>query len=128
MKNVVKALDRDGQSFQYLMKLFPKIPYAKIKEAIFVGPDIRRLMNGDNFAKWLSATEEAAWGSFKSVVRNFFGNTKSNDYKRIVVNLLKNYCKMGERMSLKIHFLHFNLNFFPDNLGKTSDKQGERLH
>ena len=31
-------------------------------------------------------------------------------------------------MSLKIHFLHSHPDFFPDNLGDVSDKQGERFH
>jgi len=31
-------------------------------------------------------------------------------------------------MSLKIHFLDFHLNFFPDNLGAVSDKHRERFH
>jgi len=31
-------------------------------------------------------------------------------------------------MSLKIHFLHSHLDFFPANLGAVSDKQGERFH
>ena len=31
-------------------------------------------------------------------------------------------------MSLTIHFLHSHLDFFPDNLGDTSDEQGKRLH
>lgn len=85
-------------------------------------------MNDDNFTKCLSATEAAAWASFKSVVRNFLGKRKSDDYKQIIADLLRNYCKMGVRMSLKIHFLHSHLDFFPDNLGDTSDEQGERLH
>ena len=35
---------------------------------------------------------------------------------------------MGCLMSLKIHFLHFHLNFFPPNLGAVSDEHGERFH
>ena len=35
---------------------------------------------------------------------------------------------MGCRMSLKIHFLHSHLNFFPPNLGAVSDEHGERFH
>jgi hypothetical protein len=35
---------------------------------------------------------------------------------------------MGVNMSLKIHFLHSHLDFFPENLGSTSDEQGERFH
>lgn len=31
-------------------------------------------------------------------------------------------------MSLKIHFLHSHLDFFPENLGAVSDEQGERFH
>lgn len=31
-------------------------------------------------------------------------------------------------MSLKIHFLHSHLNFFPENLGMESDEHGERFH
>ncbi len=31
-------------------------------------------------------------------------------------------------MSLKIHFLHSHLDFFPVNLGAESDEQGERFH
>ena len=31
-------------------------------------------------------------------------------------------------MSLKIHFLHSHLDFFPPNLGDVSDEHGERFH
>ena len=31
-------------------------------------------------------------------------------------------------MSLKIHFLHSHLEFFPENPGSVSDEQGERFH
>jgi hypothetical protein len=35
---------------------------------------------------------------------------------------------MGVNMSLKIHFLHSHLDFFRENLGSTSNEQGERFH
>ena len=35
---------------------------------------------------------------------------------------------MGCRLSLKMHFLHSHLDFFPENLGAVSDEQGERFH
>ena len=35
---------------------------------------------------------------------------------------------MGCCMSLKIHFLHSHLDFFPPNLRDVSDEQGERFH
>jgi len=31
-------------------------------------------------------------------------------------------------MSLKIHFLESQLDFFPENLGEVSDEHGERFH
>ena len=111
----------------HLIKLFPKISYAEIKEGVFVGPDIRKLID-NNFTKCLSATEAAAWAPFKSVVRNFLDKRKSDEHRQINGDLLKNYRKMGVRMSLKIYFLHSHLDFFSDNLGDTSDEQGERLH
>ena len=36
--------------------------------------------------------------------------------------------KLGCRMSLKIHFLHSHLDFFPENMGDVSDEHGERFH
>ena len=32
------------------------------------------------------------------------------------------------RMSLKMHFLHSHLEFFPENNGDVSDEHGERFH
>jgi hypothetical protein len=31
-------------------------------------------------------------------------------------------------MSLKLHFFHSHLNFFPPNLGAVSDEHGEKFH
>ncbi|GBN89902.1 hypothetical protein AVEN_237078-1 [Araneus ventricosus] len=35
---------------------------------------------------------------------------------------------MGCNMSLKIHFLHSHLEFYPESLGPVSDEHGERFH
>jgi hypothetical protein len=35
---------------------------------------------------------------------------------------------LGCNMSLKLHFLHFHLDYFPGNLGDLSEEQGERFH
>ena len=42
--------------------------------------------------------------------------------------MLKAYEQLGARTSLKMHFLHSHLDFFPPSLGKVSDEQGERFH
>ena len=42
MKNFVKALGKtESAGFQYLVEKFPKISAAKLKEGVFVGPQIR---------------------------------------------------------------------------------------
>ena len=51
MKNFVKALDKNGEAFHYLKALFPEISDAKLKEGIFVGPQIRKLLNDNIFEK-----------------------------------------------------------------------------
>jgi hypothetical protein len=35
---------------------------------------------------------------------------------------------LGCNMSLKLHFLHFHLDYFPENLGDLSDEHGKRFH
>ena len=61
-------------------------------------------------------------------MRNFLGNIKSPDYKDIVQNLLRVFQKLGCNMSVKVHFLHSHLDYFPENLGAVSEEQGERFH
>ena len=59
---------------------------------------------------------------------NFLGNHKATNYHEIVGELSQSYQDMGCNMSLKIHFLHSHLDFFPDNLGAVGDEHGERFH
>lgn len=128
MKNFVKAMDRNGRGFMYLKEKFPRISDAKIKEGIFVGPQIRELIKDENFEGRLNDLEKRAWISFKNVVTQFLGNNKSDNYRDLVNQLLKAYEHLGCNMSLKIHFLHSHLDFFPENLGAVSDEHGERFH
>jgi hypothetical protein len=48
--------------------------------------------------------------------------------KKIVGNLLEKLQILGCNMSLTLHFLHFHLDYFPENLGDPSKEQGERFH
>jgi hypothetical protein len=129
MKNLVKRMSKtNSRGFQYLVARFPKISSAKLKEGIFVGPQIRELLHDATFAESLNALELEAWMAFKWLCDNFLGNNKSPQYRQGVERLLDAYHKLGCRMSLKIHFLHAHLDFFPQNLGAVSDEQGERFH
>lgn len=128
MKNFVKSLDKEGHGFSYLRKIFSKMSDAKLKEGVFVGPQIRKVFKDQNFENSLNTIELKAWTSFKKVAQNFLGNIKAKNYRVLVSNLLNSYEKQGVNMSLKIHMLHSHLNYFPSNLGDLSDEQGERFH
>ena len=49
MKQFVKALNKEGQYFQCIMSQFPELSDAKLKEGIFDGPQIRKLLKDDVF-------------------------------------------------------------------------------
>jgi hypothetical protein len=104
------------------------LSHAKIREGIFDGPQIQKLMMDDSFADTMTETEEHAWKAFKEVVKKFLGNIKDILYKTIVRNMLDKFKLLGCNMSLKLHFLASHLDYFPPNLGAVSEEQGERFH
>ena len=125
MKNFVKALPKNGVAFERLSTVLPGLSAAKLKEDIFVGPQIREVLKDPDFEELLNLKELRAWEAFKSVCSGFLGNTRVPDYRACIE---KSYEDMGCRISLKIHFLHSHLNFLPPNLGAVSDEHGERFH
>jgi len=128
MKNFVKAMNKEEASFTHLRKKFPRPSETKLKEGVFIGPQIRDLIMDEYFDKLLLGDEKAAWDSFKFVVKVFLGNRRAQNYEELVNNLLQSYQKLGCNMSLKIHFLQSHLDFFPENCGAASDEHGERFH
>lgn len=128
MKQFVKALNNEGECFQYLCHRFPGISNAKIKEGIFTGPDIRKLLSDAEFEAVMCDVERSAWKVFRDVVKNFLGNRKDSDYKQMVERMLVSFQDLGCKMSLKLHMLHSHLDYFPENLGMLSEEQGERFH
>ena len=128
MKQFVKALDKQGLCFKYISEKFPHLSAEKVKEGVFIGPQIRMLINDELFITKMNDTEKNAWQSFKDVVSNFLGNKKSSNYQTIVEQMLTNFQTLNCRMSGKVHYLHSHLDFFPANLGHMSEEQGERFH
>ncbi|GBO02881.1 hypothetical protein AVEN_58492-1 [Araneus ventricosus] len=128
MKQFVKALPKEGECFKYLFDLFPGLSEEKLKEVVFVGPDIRKMMKDENFETKMKTNERKAWESFKLVITSFCGNKKDPNYKSIVEEMTKNLKILGCSMSLKVHFLDSSLDYFPENLGAVSEEQGERFH
>ena len=100
----------------------------KIKEGIFDGPRIGKLIRDPNFIISMNDVEANAWKESVSVVINFLGNRKQDGYTTLVDNLIKIFHALGCNMSIKLHFLHSHLDRFPENLGDVSGEQGERFH
>jgi hypothetical protein len=42
--------------------------------------------------------------------------------------MLENFKKLGCNMSVKVHFLHSHIEYYPENLGRFCEEQGERFH
>lgn len=128
LKNFVKAMDKNGAAFQHLCTLFPALSSTNLKEDIFIGPQIWEVLKYKEFEELLTLKELIARETFKSVCHGFLGNIWVLGYQEYIEILLQAYEDMGCWMSLKIHFLHFHLNFFPPNLRAVNDEQGERFH
>ena len=58
MKNFVKQLGKSkSNAFTFLRNKFPKIREGKLKEGIFVGPQIRKVLKDAEFEKQLTSIE-----------------------------------------------------------------------
>lgn len=44
-------MDKNGEGFAYIRNMFSKLSEAKVKEGIFVGPQIRKLLKDEGFEK-----------------------------------------------------------------------------
>ena len=52
MKTFVKAMNHDGAAFMYLKEKFGVFKSeAKLKEGVFIGPEIRKLLLDDQFTE-----------------------------------------------------------------------------
>ena len=112
MKQVVKALDKQGLCLKYISEKFPHLSAEKVREGVFIGPQIRMLINDELFITKMNDTEKNAWQSFKDVVSNFLGNKKSPNYQTIVEQMLTNFQTLGCRMSGKSPLFAFHFDFF----------------
>ena len=80
MKQMVKAMDKTLPAFDYLVEKLPHLSGAKIKEGIFVGPQIRQLIFDSSFDASMNDIELAAWVAFKNVCARFLGKHKDMNY------------------------------------------------
>ena len=69
IKNFVKAMNQEEAAFNYLREVSQT--EAKLKEGIFIGPQIRHLIKDQCFDKLIQGDEKSAWDGFKLVVKGF---------------------------------------------------------
>ena len=98
----------------------------KVKEGVFIGPQIRKLSKDPQFLSTMTDVEKKAWLSFSEVVSKFLGNIMVSDSQNIVENMLAYFEALGCRLSLKVHFLHAHLDYFQQNLGDMSKEHEEQ--
>ena len=60
MKQFVKAVDKHGDCFNYIVKKFPGLSMEKMKAGIFDGPQIRKLIQDQASTSHVTAVESAA--------------------------------------------------------------------
>ena len=89
---------------------------------------IRQLTKDTQFRNSMTELELKAWTAFVSVMQNFLGNKKSENYIELVEDLLLQLKSIECNMSIKLHFLNSHLDRFPENLGDLSEEKGERMH
>jgi hypothetical protein len=104
MENVFKSTNSPGRGFEYVREKFRNVSDAKLKEGIFIGPQIREIIKDYLSEHLLTETEKSVWLTFKAVCLNFLGNLKAENYKELVVDLLNAYQTMGCNLLLKLIF------------------------
>jgi hypothetical protein len=128
MKQFVKALPKTGNCFKNLWRKFPHLSEVKLKEGVFVSPDIRKLIFDESFLLTMTEVEREVWIAFRSVVTKLLGDNKDPDYVTIFANMLEKFKVLGCLMSLKIHFFEFAHEFFPRRSCAVSEEHGECFH
>jgi len=81
---------------------FPGFSEAKLKEGVFVGPDIRRLIADPLFITTMTNPQREGWIAFKEVITKFLDHNKDPNYKQIVKRMLKAFEALDCLMSFKV--------------------------
>ena len=107
---------------------FPKLSSAKGTEAVFIGPQLRQLLLHQHFDETLTPVQKVAWVSFRNFRNGSLGRHKTANFESLIKNMMKNYKSLRCYMSLLLHFMVSDLNFFPENMCDVSDEHSEQFH
>jgi hypothetical protein len=85
---------------------FPGISDTKMKEEIFIGPQITQLFEDQYFSTKLNSMEGRAWKAFENIFRNFLGKEKAKNFREIVQELI------SWHSAIETSFSAFHCGFF----------------
>ena len=51
IKSLVKAMDHLGEDFKHICELFPNKTEAKLKQGVFIGSELGKILRDENFIK-----------------------------------------------------------------------------
>jgi hypothetical protein len=112
IKNVMKALDRNGPAFSFLCEKFPRLSMEKNKAGVFISPQIHQLFRDPQVDLILTYDEKAAWNALQHITTGFLGQVKAVNFRKLVEDLTTCYEKLGCNMSPKMHFLCSHIDSF----------------
>ena len=128
MKQFVKVLDKSKRCFDYICFEFSGLSIEKKKTRVFDGPQIRQLLQDTSFVSSMNPIEARAWMAFANVIKDFLANKKTDNYKKLMAELLSSFQDWGCNMRIKVCLFKSLLDSFPENLGSVSDEQEKRFH
>jgi hypothetical protein len=114
---------KESEGFTYLWQKIPKVSEAELREKVSL---IDKIQNTKTLLKNYILQKEGPGTFFENVCRNFLGIEKTENYSNFAAaNFITQCC--GVNMSLKLLFLHSNLDYFlqtwepsPMNVAKVS--------
>ena len=121
MKQYVRILDKDEHCFRSLCSAFPGLSEENLKAGIFDGSKIWKMIRYKDFMASTTTIEKRIWHAFVEVVNNFLGNRKTDNYMKIVTELIAWFEMHDGNMSIKIYFLFSHLDKFQGEIGYTHD-------
>ena len=101
MKQFIKALDKSEKCFDYICFAFSGLSVKKKKIGVLDGPQIRQLLRDTSFVSLINHTEARTWMAFTNVIKNFLGNEKADNYKKLAAELLSSFQYLGCNMSIR---------------------------
>lgn len=110
--------------------MFKRRSDTKVKAGTANGPEIRKIMNNEQFQRALNAKQKHAWIAIKAVIKNVLGKKRAPpEVMRLNVKTMMDAMKkLKSSMTYKMHLLNNHLEDFIQQSATKSDEHGEHIH